>query len=121
MSGRGSSREVTMATNIEDMQKLGKDNVEAAMKSFDVMSKGFQAIAAEVMNYSKRSWEDHTAAMQNIMGAKSPEKAFEIQSHYVRAASEDFLAEATKIGQLYSDLTKELYTPIGGVRNVGST
>jgi phasin family protein len=107
-----------MARNVDDIQKLGKDNMDAAMKSFDVMSKGFQAIAAEVMNYSKRSLEDHTAAMQNIMGAKSPEKAFEIQSEYLRTASEGFMAEATKIGELYAALAKELYKPIG--RNYGS-
>jgi phasin family protein len=107
-----------MARNVDDIQKLGKDNMDAAMKSFDVMSKGFQAIAAEVMNYSKRSLEDHTAAMQNIMGAKSPEKAFEIQSEYLRTASEGFMAEATKIGELYAALAKELYKPIG--RNFGS-
>jgi phasin family protein len=107
-----------MARNVEDIQKLGKDNMDAAMKSFDVMSKGFQAIAAEVMNYSNRSLDDHTAAMQNIMGAKSPEKAFEIQSEYLRTASEGFMAEATKIGELYADLAKELYKPIG--RNFGS-
>ena len=120
-----------MATNTEEMQKLGKDNVEAAIKgnaeaateSFDVMSKGFQAIAAEVINYSKRSWEDQAAAMQKIMGARSPEKALEIQSHYVRAATEDFMAQATKINQLSSDLIKEMYNPIGAAicRNVGST
>ena len=110
-----------MVTNIEDMQKLAKDNMDAAMKSLDVMSKGFQAIAAEVMNYSKRSLEDHTAAMQNIMGAKSPEKAFEIQSEYVRAASEGFMAQATKIGELYADLAKELYKPIGESTSAAAT
>jgi hypothetical protein len=120
--GRKSSREVTMVTNIEDMQKVGKDNMDEAMKSFDVMSKGFQAIAAEVMNYSKKSLEDHTAAIGNIMGAKSLEKAFEIQSEYVRGASEGFMAQATKIGEIYAEIAKELYKPIGGVigRNLGS-
>jgi hypothetical protein len=111
-----------MVTNIEDMQKVGKDNMDEAMKSFDVMSKGFQAIAAEVMNYSKKSLEDHTAAIGNIMGAKSLEKAFEIQSEYVRGASEGFMAQATKIGEIYAEIAKELYKPIGGVigRNLGS-
>ena len=112
-----------MVTNIEDMQKLGKDNMDAAMKSFEVMLNGFQAIAAKVINYSKRSLEDHTAAMQSVMGAKPLEKAFEVQSNYVRSASEDFTTEATKIGQLDSDLAKKLYKPMGGLvgRNVGST
>jgi hypothetical protein len=43
---------------------------------------------------------------------KSPEKAFEIQSEYLRAASEGLMAQATKFGELYADLAKELYRPI---------
>jgi phasin family protein len=55
-----------------------------AMKSFGAMSQGFQAIAAEVANYSKKSFEDHAAAMQKIMGAKSIEKAMELQTEYIK-------------------------------------
>ena len=36
-----------MLSNFDDVQKLGKDNVEATMRSFGAASKGFQAIAAE--------------------------------------------------------------------------
>ncbi len=63
------------------------------------MSEGFQAIAAEVANYSKRSLEDHTAAMEKLMGAKSSEKAIEVQSEYIKMAYEGFFAQATKIGE----------------------
>jgi hypothetical protein len=43
---------------------------------------------------------------------KSPEKAFEIQSEYLRAGLKASLAQATKLGELYADLAKELYRPI---------
>jgi len=101
--------------NIDEMQKLGKDNMDVAMKSFGVMSKGYQAIAAEVTNYSKRSLEDHTAAMEKLMGAKTMEKAFEVQSEYVKTAYEAYVAQATKIGELYADLAKECYRPFEGI------
>ena len=45
------------------------------------------------------------------MGAKSVEKAMEVQSEYLKSAYEDFVAEATKLGGLYADLAKEAYKP----------
>ena len=103
-----------MLTNFDEMQKLGKDNVEATLRSFGVASKGMQAIAAEVTNYSKKSFEDGTAAVERLMGAKTLEKAIEVQTDYVKTAYEGFVAQATKIGELYADIAKESYKPFEG-------
>ena len=100
-----------MLKNFDDMQKFGKDNMDATMKSIGAASKGFQAIAAEVTNYSKKSFEDGTAAAERLFGAKTLEKAIEVQSDYVKTAYEGFVAEATKLGELYADLAKETYKP----------
>jgi hypothetical protein len=100
-----------MLTNFDDLQKLGKDNVDTAMKQFGAVQKGFQAIATEVADYSKKSFEDSTAAFEKLMSAKSFEKAIEIQSDFVKSAYEGFIAEATKIGELYTGLAKETYKP----------
>src|SRR5499426_2315588 len=103
-----------MLSNFDDVQKFGKDNVEATMRSFGAASKGFQAIAAEVTNYSKKSFEDGTAAVERLMGAKTLEKAIEVQTDYVKTAYEGFVAKATKIGELYADIAKEAYKPFEG-------
>ena len=103
-----------MLKNFDDMQKFGKDNMDATMKSIGAASKGFQAIAAEVTNYSKKSFEDGTAAAERLFGAKTLEKAIEVQSDYVKTAYEGFVAEATKLGELYADLAKESYKPFEG-------
>ncbi len=103
-----------MLKNFEDIQKLGKDNVDVAMKQFGTVSKGWQAIATEVADYSKKSFEDGSAALEKLFGAKSVEKAIEVQSDYVKTAYEGFVAEATKLGELYTDLAKESYKPFEG-------
>jgi hypothetical protein len=103
---------MNMAKSVYEIQK---ENMDAAMKSFGAMSKAFQAIAVEFANCSKRSLEDHTAATEKLMSAKSLEKAVEMQTEYVRTAYEGFVAHATKIGGLYADLAKELYKPIEGI------
>ena len=98
-----------MVQNFDDMQKLGKNNLDAMMKSFDAFAKSAQAFAAEMTNYSKKSFEDGTTAIEKMFGAKTPEKVIEIQTDYAKSSYETFIAEATKIGELYSDLAKETY------------
>jgi hypothetical protein len=100
-----------MLKNFDELQKLGKDNMDIAMKSFGVTSKSVQAIAAEMADYSKKSFEEASAATEKLLGAKSLEKAIEIQTEYAKSAYEGFVAGATKIGELYADMTKETYKP----------
>ena len=65
-------------------------------------------------DYSKKMFEQGTAATEKLLGAKSFEKAVEVQTEYVKSAYEGFVAEATKLGELYSDLAKETYKPFEG-------
>lgn len=95
----------------EDMQKYGKNSVDMALNSFGAWSKGAQAIAVEVVDYSKKTAECSALAWEKLMGAKSLEKAMEVQTEYLRSAYEGFVAEATKLGELYVDLAREAYKP----------
>ena len=38
----------------------------------------------------------------------------EVQSEYLKSSYEDFVAEATKLGGLYTDFAKEAYKPFEG-------
>jgi hypothetical protein len=104
-----------MLKNFEDFQKFGKDNVDTCMKQFGTVSKSWQAIATEFADYSKKTFEDGSAALEKLFGAKSLEKAIEVQSEYVKTSYEGFVAEATKLGELYTDLAKETYKPYEGL------
>jgi phasin family protein len=100
-----------MVKNFEDLQLVGKENVEVAMKSFDALSKGSQAIAVEFADYSKKSFEEGSAMIEKLFGVKSLDKAIELQTEYAKTAYEGFVAEATKLGELCADLAKEAYKP----------
>ena len=95
----------------DEMNKLGKDNMELAMNSFGAWSKTAQAIAAEVVDYSKKSVEGSAAHWEKLIGTKSLEKAMEVQSEYLKSSYEGFVAEATNLGELYVDFAKEAYKP----------
>jgi phasin family protein len=98
----------------DEMQKLSKDSMDMAMTSFGTWSKNAQAIATEVADYTKKSVEGSAAAWEKLLGAKTIEKAMEVQSEYVKSSYEGFVAEATKLSELYVDLAKEAYKPFEG-------
>lgn len=103
-----------MFQNFDDIQKISKENTEMAMKSFGTVTKGVQAIAVEVADYQKKAFEQGSAALEKLFGAKSLDKAIETQTEYFKTAYEGFVAQSTKIGELYADLAKETYKPIEG-------
>jgi phasin family protein len=100
-----------MVKNFEDIQKLGKDNMDATLTSLGALSKGFQTIAVEMADYSRKAFEDGTAAAEKLFGAKSIDKAVEVQSDYIKSAYEQFVAQATKVGELYAGMAQEAYKP----------
>ena len=103
-----------MVKNIDEMQQLGKENMDATMKSMGLCSKRIQAIAVEMADYSKRAFEQSAAAAEKLLGTKSLDKAFEVQTDYLKTSYEGFVATSTKLGELYADLAKEAYKPFEG-------
>ncbi len=97
--------------NLDDANKMGKETVDTMLKSYSSMAKGFQTLATEASDYSKKSYEDGAALFEKLAGAKSLEKAFEIQSDFAKSSYEFFVAQATKMGEIYSDIAKEAYKP----------
>jgi hypothetical protein len=99
---------------INNFQKMSNANMDATKNSFDAVTKSTQAIATEVAEYTKRSFESGTKTMENLLGAKSLDKAIEVQTEYAKAAYEGYVAHATKLGELYAHLAKEAFKPYEG-------
>ena len=100
-----------MLGNFEEVQTMSKTNMDAATKAFGTLSKTAQEIASEMADYSKRSYENGTKAMEKLFGVKSLDKAIEVQSEYAKAIFEDYTAQVTKLGQLCSDMVKDAFKP----------
>ena len=96
----------------EEFQRVGKDGFDASVRSLGEVSKGFQAIAATVTDYSKKAFEDGTRAFEQLIGAKSFEQVWEIQSQYAKKAYDTWVAEASKLGEMYVDLAHHAYQPL---------
>ena len=71
-----------------------------------------KTIAAETTDYSKKSFEKSRAHFEKLIGVKKIDEAIQLQSDFAKSAYEDFVAHATKIGEMYSSLAKEAFKPI---------
>ena len=101
--------------SFEDASKFGKDAMDNMLKSYSAIAQGMQTITTEATDFSKKSYEDNAAMMEQLIGAKSVEKAFEIQSDYARSAYEAFVSQATKMGEIYADTARKAYQPYEAV------
>ncbi len=92
----------------------GKDTAEAVTKSATTAGKGIETINSELYSYSKQSIEDAVAATKAVMGSKSVHEAFEFQTDFAKSAFEAYVAEMSKIGELATATTKDVYAPFKG-------
>lgn len=100
-----------MTNGFEDIQKFSKEQVDSAVESAGAVSRGFQALASEAVDYSKSSFEAGTAALESLFAAKSLDKAVAVQSDYLRATYEGYVGQATKVGEIFADMAKSAYKP----------
>jgi hypothetical protein len=71
-----------------------------------------RTIATRWTTYFKQSFEDATRTFEQLVGAKSLEQLFEIQSQYAKKAYDSWVAEASKLGQMYTDMARTAYKPV---------
>ncbi len=100
-----------MMKSFEDFQAFGKESLDAYVASATALTKGFQAIAAETADFSRKSFEKGTQAFEQATQAKSLDKVFELQQGYAKEAYDSFLGQVNKIGELYMAAAKDAYRP----------
>jgi len=92
--------------------KIGEQFQKVSNRAYGEANKGFQAVAAEVTDYSKNALEDATHAFQQLVSAKSAEQVFEIQSQYLKRAYDAYIAEVSKLGEMWVGLARDAYKPV---------
>ena len=101
-----------MSSNFPEIKAFDTAQFEAFTKATDSSTKGLQAIAAETTDYSKKSFEKTRQLCEKLVGVKKIEEAIKLQLDFAKSAYEDFVAQATKMGGMYSSLAKEAFKPI---------
>ena len=75
------------------------------------IQKHLSAITTAQAEYVKSSFEASKAYFEKLAGVKSPEKFVELTTEYAKSTQETFVAETTKINNMYEEFAKEAYAP----------
>jgi hypothetical protein len=76
------------------------------------IQKHLTAITTAQTDFAKSSYESSKEYFEKLAGVKSPDKFLELTTEYAKSAQATFVAEATKIGDLYKEFAKEAFTPL---------
>ena len=85
---------------------------EAASRSFSEANKGFQVLAAEMMEYSKSAFDDAIRTWEQLIGVRSLEQAIQIQSDYAKRVYENHMAEMKKLGEMTVGMVRDASKPV---------
>ncbi|MCP3054615.1 phasin family protein [Aurantimonas sp. LRZ36] len=95
----------------EDASKITQEALDNAMKSASVVTKGFQQIAAETTDFTKRAYEQQAEMLEKLFRTKTLDKGIELQADYAKTAYQSWVSQATRMGEIYADLAKQAYKP----------
>jgi hypothetical protein len=96
----------------QQAQERMQSGFEAATKSWTQANKGFQSLAAEMMEYSKASFDDAIRTWTQLIGVRSLEQAVQIQSDYAKRVYENHMAELSKLGEMCTGMMRDASKPV---------
>lgn len=104
-----------MINGFDDVEKAGRANWHRTLESYGALSRGWQTLADETADYSKKSFEAGTEHLEKLLAAKSLDVAVEAQSEFVRASYEKAMGQAARFGEIYLDLVRDASKPFEGL------
>ncbi|WP_363352378.1 phasin family protein [Methylocystis echinoides] len=101
-----------MSKDFSEIKAFSTTPFEAFAAATASSTKGLHAIAAEIIDYSTKSFEKSRVLFERLNNVKKIEEAMQLQSDFVKSVYEDYITQATKIGEIYASLAKEAFKPI---------
>jgi phasin family protein len=104
----------------EEMTELSKGNVEAMVASTKIVAKGLETVGQEVAEYSRKSFEDASAALKSFTEVKSATDFFRLQSEFARSQFDGLVAESSKLSETMIKLAGDVAEPLASRYSVAA-
>jgi hypothetical protein len=101
-----------MSKDFSETKAFNTAPFEAFAAATASSTKWLHAITAEIIDFSTKSLEKSRVLFEKLNNVKKIEEAMQLQSDFVKSVYEDYVAQATKIGEIYASLAKEAFKPI---------
>ena len=96
----------------QQAQERMQSGLEAANRSFMEANKGFQALAAEMTEYSKAAFDNAIRTWEKLIGVGSLEQTMQIQSDYAKRVYENHTVELSKLGEMCMGMMRDASKPV---------
>ncbi|MGP0007120.1 MAG: phasin family protein [Methylocella sp.] len=101
-----------MTKVFNSIQYAGNEQLNAVTTKLPSFGTIHEDIITEETDYTKKLMDKRTAFVEKLHSAKSLDAVIQIRSEYARTSYTAFAAQATKMGELYSNLAKACFKPI---------
>jgi phasin family protein len=97
---------------LNDANALSKRNVEAVVASVSAATKGAEALGAQAMAFSKKTFEENVAQSKALAGARSIQEVVELQTAFAKTSLEGFIGEMNRASEVVSSTVKDSLRPL---------
>lgn len=97
---------------VEEMADLTRGNMEALVASSKTAAKYVETLTQGAADYSRRSFEEASAALRSFAEVKSPTDFFRLQSDYARSAFDSMVAETARVSETVVKMSGDMAQPI---------
>lgn len=97
---------------VTELNDFGKGNVEAIVESGKIAAKGFEQLGQDAADYTRKSFEQTTAAFKDMAAVTSPTELLTLHSDYVRSAFDAMVAQTSRSTEAMLKLAGEIAQPL---------
>jgi phasin family protein len=108
------------AKMVEELADLTRGNVEALVASSKIAAKGVETMSQSAAEYSRKSFEDASAALKSFAEVKSATDFFKLQGDFARSAFDAAVAESARVSETVLKLAGEVAEPINSRYSVAA-
>jgi phasin family protein len=97
---------------VEELAELTRGNVEAIVASSKVAAKGVEGLSQDAANFSRKSFEDASAAFKSFTDVKSATDFFKLQGDFARSAFDAAVAQSARVSETVLKLAGDVAEPL---------
>ena len=100
--------------SIDEMTTMARGNVEALLASTKAATSGLESIAHQVADFSRKSFEETTAAARAMTTVKTPNELMQLQNDFAKTQFDAAISEMSKLSETLVKLAGEVFEPVQG-------
>lgn len=102
----------TLFKRYDEFAGLGKDNVDAYVRSTTALTKGIESLNKQLMSIAQSAVEANVATTKALFGATTLRELVDLQTEFSRSRFDSAVAESAKLTEMTMALANDAIEPI---------